>query len=178
MMPEEIKHESLHTTRQLMLQDEEYAKETIEAIRLEAIENIAKYQSQTKKWRDTQVVRKNIKDEDLVLRRKPNAQHIGKLQSKWEGPYRAMAAGHPGSLTTSAKVSQQHTLGILTTSTDSTSGQCTKGQHPQIISRGPSFPFLLFSSHFRLKIYKRACTLFLIGELQAEVRFLTEAGSM
>ena len=49
MMPEEIKHESLRTTSQLMLQDEEYAKETIEAIRLEAVENIAKYQSQTKK---------------------------------------------------------------------------------------------------------------------------------
>jgi hypothetical protein len=114
MMPEEIKHESLHTTRQLMLQDEEYAKETIEAIRLEAIENIAKYQSQTKKWRDTQVVRKNIKDEDLVLRRKPNAQHIGKLQSKWEGPYRAMAAGHPGSfyLTDSEGVTTTHTWNI------------------------------------------------------------------
>ena len=49
MMPEEIKHESLRTTSQLMLQDEEYAKEIIEAIRLEAVENIAKYQSQTKK---------------------------------------------------------------------------------------------------------------------------------
>ena len=53
MMPEEIKHESLHTTRQLMLQDEEYAKETIEATRLEAVDNIAKYQPQTKKWRDS-----------------------------------------------------------------------------------------------------------------------------
>ena len=71
MMPEEIKHESLRTTRQLMLQDEEYAKETIEAIRLEAVENIAKYQSQTKKWRDSQVVRKDIKHGDLVLRRNP-----------------------------------------------------------------------------------------------------------
>ena len=79
MMPEEIKHESLRTTRQLMLQDEEYAKETIEAIRLEAVESIAKYQSQIKKWRDTQVVRKDIKHEDLVLRRKPNAQLAGKL---------------------------------------------------------------------------------------------------
>ena len=43
MMPEEIKHESLRTTSQLMLQDEEYAKETIEATRLEAVDNIAKY---------------------------------------------------------------------------------------------------------------------------------------
>ena len=53
MMLEEIKHESLRTTSQLMLQDEEDAKETIEATRLEAVENIAKYQSQTKKWRDS-----------------------------------------------------------------------------------------------------------------------------
>ena len=93
MMPEEIKHESLCTTRQLMLQDEEYAKETIEAIRLEVVKNIAKYQSQTKKWRDSQVVRKDIKHGDLVLRRKANAQLVSKLQPKWEGPYTATAAG-------------------------------------------------------------------------------------
>jgi len=111
MLPEEIKHESLRTTRQLMMQDEEYVKETIEATRLEAVENIAKYQSQTKKWRDSQVVRKDIKHGDLVLRRKPNAQLVGKLQPKWEGPYTATAAGRTGSfyLTDSEGVTTTHT---------------------------------------------------------------------
>ena len=64
---------------------------------LEAVENIAKYQEQTMKWRDSQVVRKLIQDGDLVLRRQPNMANTGKLQPKWEGPYTAKAAGRPGS---------------------------------------------------------------------------------
>jgi transposase InsO family protein len=43
MLPEKIKHKSLHTVRQTMAEDEEYSKETIKATRLEAVENIAKY---------------------------------------------------------------------------------------------------------------------------------------
>ena len=43
------------------------------------------------------MVRKLIRDGDLVLRRKPNAANAGKLQPKWEGPYTAKAAGRPGS---------------------------------------------------------------------------------
>jgi IS30 family transposase len=44
ILPEEIKHQSLLTMRQAMAKDEEYSKETIEATRLEAIENVTKYQ--------------------------------------------------------------------------------------------------------------------------------------
>ena len=80
-----------------MAADEEYSKETIEATRLEAVENITKYQEQTRRWRDSQVVRKLIQDEHLVLRRKPNAANAGKLQPKWDSPYTAKAAGRPGS---------------------------------------------------------------------------------
>jgi hypothetical protein len=98
MLPEEIKHQSLHTIRQAMAEDEEYSKETFEARRLEAVENITKYQQLTKNWRDNQVVRKNIQDGDLVLRRKPNAANTGKHQSKWEGPYTTKAAGRPRSI--------------------------------------------------------------------------------
>jgi hypothetical protein len=43
------------------------------------------------------VVRKLIRDRDLVLRRKPNVANAGKLQPKWEGPYTAKATGRPGS---------------------------------------------------------------------------------
>ena len=64
---------------------------------MKAVENINKYQEQTKKWRDSQVVRKLIQDRDLILRRKPNAANAGKLQPKWEGPYTMKAAERPGS---------------------------------------------------------------------------------
>ena len=64
---------------------------------MEAVENITKYQDQTKKWRDSQVIRKLIQDGDLVLRRKPNAENVGKLQQKWEVPYMAKAAERLGS---------------------------------------------------------------------------------
>jgi hypothetical protein len=79
MLPEEIKYQSLYTIRQAVAEDEEYSKETIEATRLEVVDNITKYQQQTKKWRDNQVVRKNIQDRDLVLRRKANAANTRKL---------------------------------------------------------------------------------------------------
>ena len=42
------------------------------------------------------MVRKLVRDGDLVLRRKPNAASVGKLQPKWEGPYMAKATGRPG----------------------------------------------------------------------------------
>ena len=57
----------------------------IECTRLEAVENITKYQNQTRKLRDNKVIRKIIQDGDLVLRRRPNAENIEKLQPKWEG---------------------------------------------------------------------------------------------
>ena len=65
---------------------------------MEAVENIAKYQNQTRNWRDSKVIRKIIQDGDLVLRRRPNAEKVGKLHLKWEGPYLAKVVGRLGSL--------------------------------------------------------------------------------
>jgi hypothetical protein len=53
--------------------------------------------SRPKIWRDNKVMRKNIQDRDLVLRRKANAANARKLQPKGEGPYTAKIAGRPGS---------------------------------------------------------------------------------
>ena len=53
MLPEEIKHQSLRVIKQALAEDEEYSKETIEGTRLEVVENMTKYQEQTKKWRDS-----------------------------------------------------------------------------------------------------------------------------
>jgi cation transport regulator ChaB len=97
MLPEEVRHQSLRVMKQALAANEEYLKETIKGIRLEAIQNITKYQEQTKKWRDSRIVRKHIQDGDLVLRRKPKAASVGKLQPKWEGPYTMKVTGRPGS---------------------------------------------------------------------------------
>jgi len=48
MLPEVIKHQSVRSMKQLLTKDEGYCKETIEASRLEVVENISKYQQETK----------------------------------------------------------------------------------------------------------------------------------
>ena len=49
MLPKEAKHQSLRIVKQALAEDEDYSKETIKGTRLEAVENITKYQDQTKK---------------------------------------------------------------------------------------------------------------------------------
>ena len=44
MLPEKAKHQSICIIKQALAKDEEYSKETIEGTRLEAVENITKYQ--------------------------------------------------------------------------------------------------------------------------------------
>jgi hypothetical protein len=96
MLPEEIKHQSLRATKDILRSDEEYAKETLEETRLDAVENINKYQQQTRKWRDRKVSKKEIADGDWVLKRRPSKLTPGKLQPKWEGPFIARAATRMG----------------------------------------------------------------------------------
>jgi hypothetical protein len=60
MLPEEAKHQSLQVMKHALAIDEEYSKETIKGTRLKAVENISKYQEQTRKWKDSKVVRKHI----------------------------------------------------------------------------------------------------------------------
>src|SRR5688572_14143895 len=73
------------------------AKDAIEGIRLQAVENINKYQAETIKWRDRKVRLKNIKPGHLVLRRVANPDTVGKLQLKWEGPFLVVSSSRPGS---------------------------------------------------------------------------------
>ena len=97
MQPEQLSHQSLQVIKQALALDEENSKEAIECIRFDVVENINKKQDQTKRWRDRKVVRNEIQHGDLVLRRKPNADMVGKLQPKWEGPNMAKATRRPGS---------------------------------------------------------------------------------
>jgi transposase InsO family protein len=73
------------------------AKDTIEGTRLQAVENINKYQAETIKWRYRKVWLKNIKLGHLVLRRVANPDIVGKLQVKWEGPFLVVYSSRPSS---------------------------------------------------------------------------------
>jgi hypothetical protein len=72
-------------------------KDAIEGFRLQAVENINKYQAETIKWRDRKVRLKNIEPGHLVLRRVANPETVGKLQLKWEGPFLVASSSRPGS---------------------------------------------------------------------------------
>jgi hypothetical protein len=77
--------------------DYHVAKDTIEGTRLQAVENINKYQAETIKWRDRKVRLKNIKLGHLVLQRVANLDTVGKLQLKWEGPFLVVSSSRPSS---------------------------------------------------------------------------------
>jgi hypothetical protein len=96
--PEEAKAGSIRT----MASVEDKAnysvvEDAIEGIRLQAVENINKYQAETIKWRDRKVRLKNIKQGHLVLRRVANPDTVGKLQLNWEGPFLVVSSSRPGS---------------------------------------------------------------------------------
>jgi hypothetical protein len=96
--PEEAKAGSIRTVPSV--EDEadcSVAKDAIEGIRLQAVENINKYQAETIKWHDRKVRLKNIKPGHLVLRRVANPDTVGKLQLKWEGPFLVVSSSRPGS---------------------------------------------------------------------------------
>jgi hypothetical protein len=81
--PEEAKAGSIRTTTSTEDEaDYRVAKDTIDGTRLQAMENINKYQAETVKWRDRKVRLKNIKPGHLVLRRVANPDTVGKLQLK------------------------------------------------------------------------------------------------
>jgi hypothetical protein len=98
IIPEEAKAELIRTTASAEDEaDYHVAKDTIEGTRLQAVENINKYQVKTIKWRDRKVRLKNIKAGHLVLRRVANPDTIGKLQLKWEGHFFVVSSSRPGS---------------------------------------------------------------------------------
>jgi transposase InsO family protein len=95
---EEAKEGSIRTTTSIEDEaDYHIAKDTIEGFRLQAMENINKYQAKTIKWCDRKVRLKNIKPRHLVLRRMANPDTVGKLLLKWEGPFLVVSSSRPGS---------------------------------------------------------------------------------
>jgi hypothetical protein len=95
--PEEAKAGSIRTVAATEDEaDYSVAKDAIEGIRLQAVENINKYQAKTIKWRDRKVRLKNIKPGHLVLQRVSNLDTVDKLQLKWEGPFLVVSSSRPG----------------------------------------------------------------------------------
>jgi fructose-specific phosphotransferase system component IIB len=82
MTPEEIRNASLrvHKAKEIEEVDMKMEKDMIELAILEALDNIEKYQKETKAWKDKKIVRKNTKSGDLVLKRKKNWENPRKLQ--------------------------------------------------------------------------------------------------
>jgi hypothetical protein len=96
--PEEGKAGSIKTVASVEDEaDYSVAKDAIEGIRLQAVENINKYQAETIKWHDRKVRLKNIKQGHLVLRRVANPDTVGKLELKWEGSFLVVSSSKPGS---------------------------------------------------------------------------------
>jgi hypothetical protein len=112
VLPEEIKHQSLHTTVEVppcpseveemdllelerikvvenlqKYQDEVEEKDLLELERIKVVENLQKYQDETRSWRDPNVKKRDFDVGNLVLLRSPRTENSSKLESKWEGSY-------------------------------------------------------------------------------------------
>jgi hypothetical protein len=94
MTPEEIKNESMRVLKAKEIEevDKKVEKDMIELTILKA----AEYQKEIKTWKNREVVKKDIKTGDLVLKRKKNWENPGKFQESWEGPYIAKETNMPG----------------------------------------------------------------------------------
>ena len=97
MSPEELKNQSLRATSAPEGNESLEESDLIELDILQAASNLSKYQNETRKWRDKKVVKKNISIGDWVLKRRPNAENVGKIESKWDGPYLVISSKRPGS---------------------------------------------------------------------------------
>lgn len=69
----------------------------LEEERNEALNNLKKYQQETKKWYNKKVKPRELAPRDWVLNRKRNEDTVGKFQQKWEGPFIITRTNKPGS---------------------------------------------------------------------------------
>jgi hypothetical protein len=77
---EEAKTGSIMTLASVEVEDTcKVSKDSIEGIRLQAIDHMNKYQAETAKWQDKNVRLKNIKPGHFVLRRIANPETVGTL---------------------------------------------------------------------------------------------------
>ena len=94
MSLEELKHKSFRVLNNI---EPSIEADLTELDILQASENLEAYQEETRKWRNKKIINKDIMEGDWVLKRKPNAEIMGKLQSMWDGPYIVLYSNRPGS---------------------------------------------------------------------------------
>ena len=88
MTPEEIKFEGPRTNVQIIEEEEQItSKDLLKEERMKAIQNLEKYQKETKNWYNKKVKSKQLSPGGFVLKRKRNKDTVRKFQQKWEVPY-------------------------------------------------------------------------------------------
>jgi hypothetical protein len=97
VLPKEIKYQSLRTTAEVPpCPSEAEEKDLLESERLKAVENLQKYQDETRSWRDPKVKKRDLDVSNLVLLWSPHTESSSKLESKWEGPHVIIEKTRPG----------------------------------------------------------------------------------
>ena len=72
----------------------------LEELRNEAYDNARIYKDKTKKWHDQKIMRKEFKVGELVLLYNSRLRlFLGKLKSRWNGPYTVIVVTFFGELT-------------------------------------------------------------------------------
>lgn len=61
------------------------------------MQNLERYHRETTAWHNKKTKPREFQNGSLILRRKREAEDLGKFESKWEGSYIATVAGRPGS---------------------------------------------------------------------------------
>lgn len=84
--PEEIQAGSFRT-HQPSTQDEDVSKDHLKETRLQAVANLHRPLDLVQHTYNRKVHAREFRPRDLVLHRHPNPVSVGKLKSKWQGPF-------------------------------------------------------------------------------------------
>ena len=76
--------------------EEGLSRDLLEETRLQVVNNLQKYMASVEKSYNQKVRPREFALGDLVLKRHPNQMGVGKLQSKWQGPFIVSHSVRPG----------------------------------------------------------------------------------
>jgi hypothetical protein len=88
VLPKEVKHRRLRTATVIpACPSEAKEKHLLELDRHKAVENLQKYQEETRAWREPMVKFWDFDLGNLVLLRSPLTESTDQFEAKWTGPY-------------------------------------------------------------------------------------------
>jgi hypothetical protein len=95
--PEEIQFQGPRINIEIIDEDQQMtSKDLLEEERMKVIQNLEKYQKETKNWYNKKVKPRQLSPGDFILKRKRNEDIVGKFQEKWEGPFLIIRTNKPG----------------------------------------------------------------------------------